>query len=540
MSYVVLARKYRPQFFRDVVGQPHVTKTLLNGILQQRLAHAYLLSGPRGVGKTTTARILARAVNCLTPEQGEPCGRCDRCAAALDGRAMDVLEIDAASNNSVDDIRELRNAVNYAPIEGRAKVYIVDEVHMLSKPAFNALLKTLEEPPSHAYFCLATTNPQSVPQTILSRCQRFDFRRVSAGEIAGHLRLILSKEAIPFDDAALDIIARKADGSIRDSLSLLDQVIAFSGGTALRQDAVDVAGDLRLDLHFRALGLIESHSLADAFLLDEELAKLGVDPQDYIIGMEEQIILLLQIKGVGVDRTDIPMDLKADYLHVVEKISEAELVRALQLCAAAEIDVRRNFNPRVRLQLLLVKLASLERSVQLTELIERLGRATSAPTPTPAPPKPPVSPTGITGSAQPAPKPTPAPQNPAPTPAAPPFVPTPAGADGDQLRKAQDEWERICRRLAEKHNSRANLIRFGGYPMGYANGVLRINFMSSSHLEAGRALGGALRDEYSPALGPVQFDFQLGPIPSTADDKPPEEDPAVKLLMDKLGARLVQ
>jgi len=529
MSYVVLARKYRPQRFHDVVGQPHVTRTLLNGLLQKRLAHAYLFSGPRGVGKTTTARLLARAINCSSPEEGEPCGVCDRCKATLEGRALDVIEIDAASNTGVEDIRSLRDNVSYAPIEGRAKVYIIDEVHMLSTAAFNALLKTLEEPPSHAYFCLATTSPQKVPSTILSRCQRFDFRRVSAGEIAGHLANILLKESLPFDRSALDIIARKADGSVRDSLSLLDQVIAFAGGQVMRQDAVDVAGDLRLDLYFRAVSLIESHALSDAFNLDEELASAGVDPQDYLVGLEEHIVKLLQVKAMGVEKTDVPIDLKTEYAQMAEQVNEGDLTRLLQLCLVAETDVRRNFNARTRMQLLLVKFASFDRSVVLADLISKLEHtpATHAPVATPH----------VSSTAQ---RPISRPSQPTPaaTPTT-PLPPPPVGEAAEVLKKAQDSWEMICDRLAEHFNSRARLIKHGGYPVHYAAGTLRINFAGSPHLEAGRALGAALKDEFVAIIGTVAFDFQIGPLPNVAPVSNADDDPAVKLLMDRLGARPV-
>jgi len=237
MSYLVLARRWRPDRFADLVGQPHVVRTLLNGLRQGRVAHAYLFSGLRGVGKTTTARLVARAINCSSLKDGEPCGDCAPCRAISEGHFIDVIEIDAASNRGIDEIRQLRDSVRYAPIEGRSKVYIIDEVHMLTQEAFNALLKTLEEPPEHAYFCLATTAPQKVPATILSRCQRFDFRRVPAPEIRDHLEKICTKEEIEYEPEAFDLIARKADGSIRDSLSLLDQFFFFQAEDGIRDHA---------------------------------------------------------------------------------------------------------------------------------------------------------------------------------------------------------------------------------------------------------------------------------------------------------------
>lgn len=537
MSYLVLARKYRPQRFADLVGQPHVNRTLINGLVQKRLAHAYLMSGPRGVGKTTTARLLARAINCLTPDQGEPCGICGRCRATLEGRAIDVVEIDAASNNGVDDIRELRGTINFAPIEGGAKVYIIDEVHMLSTGAFNALLKTLEEPPDHAYFCLATTSPTKVPSTILSRCQRFDFRRVSANEIATHLANILTKESIPFEQTALEVIARKADGSVRDSLSLLDQVIAFAGGQVMWQDAVDVVGEVRLDLYFKAISLIESHSLADAFDLDRELASRGVDPQDYLGGLQEQVVQLLHVKAAGIDNSEVPKDLRQDYAEMAERVGEGDLVRILQLLTAAETDVRRNFNPRTRIQLLFVKLATFERSIVLADLIATIEKGALAGTSTASAPPPhrpaPASPPNYSPPRQAVSQP---PSESRPAPVSPP---PPSAGDDQILRIAQSNWSQICDKLAEQHNSRARMLKPVSWPVSCTGGMLRINFAMSAHSDTARSIQGSLKDAIASFTGPVMLDLQIGPVPQQKEEAPSEPDPAMKLLMSELGARLV-
>src|SRR6266516_3969508 len=242
VSYEVFARKYRPQTFDDLVGQTHVSRTLKNAVAQNRLAHAYLFVGPRGIGKTSTARILAKALNCVKGPTVTPCGVCDNCREIAAGNSLDVIEIDGASNNSVDDVRQLRDNVRYAPAKGRYKIYLIDEVHMLSPAAFNALLKTLEEPPEHVKFIFATTEPQKVLATILSRCQRFDLHRIPANLIAQHLQFIAKKEKITLQPAAAHAIARGAEGGLRDAESMLDQLVAFCGEKITENDVLNVFG----------------------------------------------------------------------------------------------------------------------------------------------------------------------------------------------------------------------------------------------------------------------------------------------------------
>ncbi len=242
MSYEVFARKYRPQTFDDLVGQAHVSRTLKNAVAQNRLAHAYLFVGPRGIGKTSTARILAKSLNCIKGPTVTPCGECDNCREIAAGNSLDVIEIDGASNNSVEDVRQLRENVRYVPAKGRYKIYLIDEVHMLSPAAFNALLKTLEEPPEHVKFIFATTEPQKVLPTILSRCQRFDLHRIPANLIAQHLQFIAGKEKITLEPAAAHAIARGAEGGLRDAESMLDQLVAFCGNKISESDVLNVFG----------------------------------------------------------------------------------------------------------------------------------------------------------------------------------------------------------------------------------------------------------------------------------------------------------
>ncbi len=270
MSYVVLARKWRPKRFEDVVGQGHIATTLLNSIRSERTAHAYLFVGPRGIGKTSTARIFATALNCAETSDGEPCGKCEICNEIAANRSMDVIEIDGASNNSVDDIRMLRENVKIAPATLKFKVYIIDEVHMLSAAAFNAFLKTLEEPPEHVKFIMATTEAQKIPATVLSRCQRFDFRRLTSRQIAGRLKSIVDAESIGIDEGALFSIARAAAGSMRDAESILDQLVSFSDADITQNDVHAMLGTVGQEVYKRiAVAIADNDSFAILKTVDE-------------------------------------------------------------------------------------------------------------------------------------------------------------------------------------------------------------------------------------------------------------------------------
>ena len=277
MSYEVFARKYRPQTFDDIVGQTHVTRTLKNAVDQNRLAHAYLFVGPRGTGKTSTARILAKALNCIHGPTVAPCGKCDNCREIAGGNSLDVIELDAASNRGIDDVRELRDNVRYAPAKGRFKIYIIDEVHMLTKEAANALLKTLEEPPKHVIFCLATTEPEKLPITILSRCQRFDLHRIATNLIAQQLQSIATKEKLTLAAAAAHAIARGAEGGMRDAESMLDQLVAFCGEKIEEADVLNVFGFTSQQMVADFVGRILRGETADALALLHEQCEAGKD-----------------------------------------------------------------------------------------------------------------------------------------------------------------------------------------------------------------------------------------------------------------------
>ncbi len=378
--YLVTARKYRPQLFREVVAQEHVTETLKNAIRLDRLAHAYLFSGPRGVGKTTAARILAKAINCTTPPEEredatEPCRQCDSCRSFEEGRNLNIIEMDAASNNSVNDIRELRDTVRIPPQGNRKKVYIVDEVHMLSNAAFNALLKTLEEPPPYVLFIFATTEPHKVLPTILSRCQRFDFRRIAVPEIIAQLRHICAEEGITADDAALMLIARKGDGALRDALSVFDQAVSLCG-TDLRHDELASAlGVVDIDLFFDITQHVADRDGAAMIRQVERIVRAGYDLQEFVDGLAEHLRNLLVARTMpDTSLIEAVEATRQRYAEHGRAFTEAELLRLLMIVSEAEAALRSSRQPRLHLEMTLLKMAALGHTVDLREALARLDR----------------------------------------------------------------------------------------------------------------------------------------------------------------------
>ncbi|MDP3730508.1 MAG: DNA polymerase III subunit gamma/tau [Candidatus Omnitrophota bacterium] len=287
MSYIVFARKYRPQAFDEVVGQSHITTTLENAIAQDRVAHAYIFAGPRGVGKTTTARIFAKALNCERGPTADPCNKCPLCLEITQGSSLDILEIDGASNRGIDEIRNLRENVKFSPSKGRFKVYIIDEVHMLTQEAFNALLKTLEEPPAHVKFIFATTQAHKVPPTILSRCQRFDFRRISIKDIVDSLKAIAKKENLKVEDDVLILMAKHSDGSMRDAQVVLDQISSFADGRISLEDASKILGAVSDDILFSLADSIKSRDALGALKIIDDLANEGKDVAEIVLYLIE-------------------------------------------------------------------------------------------------------------------------------------------------------------------------------------------------------------------------------------------------------------
>ncbi len=370
MTHQPLALKYRPATFGDVISQEHVTRTLRNALEQGRVAHAYLFAGPRGSGKTTTARLLAKALNCERGITGEPCDECENCRAIATGRSLDVIEIDAASNRGIDDIKELRETVKYAAAQGRYKVYIVDEVHQLSRDAFNAFLKTLEEPPRNVVFVLATTEPHKIPATILSRTQRFDFRPIPLAAIRGRLKDIAGREEIALDEAAEFAIAKKADGSLRDALSLLDQVVAFGG------DGVDLDALRRLigvpdeERYLELTRTLAAGDARGALAFARELRGAGYDLEAFYEGLLEHLRnLLLFALGEGEALAEVPERYQKTYGETAAAMGAEDLLRMLTLATDEEQVFRRSSQQALVLEVLLVRLALLDRTVDLDRLL---------------------------------------------------------------------------------------------------------------------------------------------------------------------------
>jgi len=374
MSYLVLARKWRPQGFDEVVGQRHVTQTLKNAILSGRVAHAFIFSGPRGVGKTTTARILAKSVNCENGPTPEPCGRCYCCQEISNGNSVDVIEIDGASNTSVEDVRELRENLKYAPSRGRAKIYIIDEVHMLSTSAFNALLKTLEEPPSHVIFIFATTEPHKIPATILSRCQHFEFRRIPQQEIVGRLRRITDEEDIIISDKGLVLIARASEGSLRDALSLLDQVVAFGGQQIKEEDLIMILGmaDQETLRSFSKAILLKDPG--KAILLLDDLVEKGQDLRQFSRDMTEHFrnLIMVKIAEKPDSLIDLPEEDIAEMKQEVADVTLEDLEILFNLFLRLEGDIRVSTSPRFLLEMALVRAAQIKGLQSIDKILRKI------------------------------------------------------------------------------------------------------------------------------------------------------------------------
>ncbi|MCS3613805.1 DNA polymerase III subunit gamma/tau [Salinibacter ruber] len=378
--YLVTARKYRPSLFTEVVAQEHVTETLKNAIRMERLAHAYLFSGPRGVGKTTAARILAKAINCETPREeredgAEPCCECDSCESFEAGRSLNVFEMDAASNNKVDDIRKLREKVRIPPQGDQKKVYILDEVHMLSKQAFNALLKTLEEPPAHALFIFATTEPHKVLPTILSRCQRFDFRRIPVPEIVQRLREICETEGVEADEESLMLLARKGNGALRDALSAFDQALSLCGATLEYGELTQALGVVDQDLYFRLTDHVAAQDTAGMIELVRHVVRSGYDLQEMLVGLAEHLRNLLVAHSLGGEALEeVAESTRTRYADEAERFDEADLLRLLTMAADTEDDIKQSPQPRLTLETTLLKMAQLRRSADLRAVLEKIDR----------------------------------------------------------------------------------------------------------------------------------------------------------------------
>jgi DNA polymerase-3 subunit gamma/tau len=374
MTYLSLYRKWRPQTFEEVVGQRHVTQTLANAVKLDRVAHAYIFCGPRGTGKTSVAKILAKAVNCAEGPTSTPCNKCDACAEIAAGTSADVLEIDAASNRGIDDVRELRERVRYAPARGKKRVYIVDEVHMLTPEAFNALLKTLEEPPSHVIFVLATTEPQKVPQTILSRCQRHDFRRLAVSDISDRLREVSQKEDIEVEEATIGLIARHARGSLRDALGSLEQLAAFSGNRISTAEAASLLGTTDFDSLHEVVEAIAGKDARAALLATERITERGQDPRQFTRDLVEYLRGLFLMLSVGDHARVVDLD-KESLERMKSQVAfykPFQVLRFIDILSNSYRDMRWESDARILLDAALVRVIRSDIDVSVEGLVSRI------------------------------------------------------------------------------------------------------------------------------------------------------------------------
>ncbi len=367
-KFIVSARKYRPQLFDTVVGQSHITTTLKNAIRHNQLAHAFLFCGPRGVGKTTCARILAKTINCENQtKEGEACNTCHSCVSFNEGTSLNIHELDAASNNSVDDIRTLVEQVRFSPQAGNYKVYIIDEVHMLSSSAFNAFLKTLEEPPPYAIFILATTEKHKILPTILSRCQIFDFKRITTSDTVEHLQEICDKEEIKAEKAALQIIAQKSEGCMRDALSIMDKIVSFTNGELNYANTLEHLNILDADYYFKMLDCMLAQELAGAMLLYDDINRKGFEGDLVINGFAEFIRNLLVCKDAkAAGLLEAVESFKDKYIETSRNVSIAVLISALNILNEAEINYKAARNKRLHVELVLIKLCYLQQAIELS------------------------------------------------------------------------------------------------------------------------------------------------------------------------------
>lgn len=390
MGYVALYREWRPQQFSDIVGQEHISRTLQNAIQNDRIAHAYLFCGPRGTGKTTTAKVLAKALNCLNGPGVEPCNRCENCLRVTEGNSMDVMEIDAASNRGIDEIRDLREKVKFAPTQGKYRIYIIDEVHMLTTEAFNALLKTLEEPPAHVIFVLATTEPHKIPTTILSRCQRFDFWRIGLAEIVNRLRTVVKEVGVEAEDDALNLIARTAEGGMRDALSVLDQCISFSGSNVLMSDVEAILGTVNAGFFVQMTDCFIKNDVTRGLQFVDELVNQGKDVRQFAKDLTEHFrnLLIMAVADGAEELVPVSAEMLGVMLKQAGELGQKRIINFIELFTSTEREMKWTSQPRLILELAVIKASEksvvpdydelLERVTKLEQMVSQMGQAGTA------------------------------------------------------------------------------------------------------------------------------------------------------------------
>jgi len=512
-----LYRKWRPQTFEEVVGQEHVVHTLRNGIASGRVHHAYLFAGPRGTGKTTTARLLAKAVNCLAEEPADrPCNECAVCRAVNEGRLMDLIEIDAASNTGVDDVRELRERVGYRPNEARYKVYVIDEVHMLSNAAFNALLKTLEEPPPHAIFVLATTEPQRIPATVISRCQRFDFHRIPLTDIISRLRHLTEQEGIAADDEALTLIARQATGSMRDAESLLDQLAAYNEG--ITGEVVRTALGTGTEESVTALtDALASGDVGKGLGVINAAMDRGTDPRQFARQVAEHLRWLMHMRLGSNVTLLIPEGWRDKFQAQASQIELRQLTRGVRLFSQAAAEARAAWQPQLPLELAFVEAA--------LPAEERAAPGGDRPTPPPPPRRRQDNSSPVALQ---------------PTPAKAASPGQPAAGSGLGLEQVQDCWPELLR-VIRQHNLSLEALLRSGEPIGVEENAVLIGFAHQFHKS--KVEEDSCRRVIEEALErllarPVQMRCVLTKPRQVRPPSPPEEDSLVQAAVERLGARV--
>jgi DNA polymerase-3 subunit gamma/tau len=541
LSFLVTARKWRPKTFAEVVGQEGVCRTLQNALRAGRVAHAYIFSGPRGIGKTTTARLLAKAINCVKGPTPEPCNQCIPCQEIPEGRSLDTLEIDGASNRGVNEIRNLRENIRFNPVGCRKRIYIIDEVHMLTIEAFNALLKTLEEPPEHALFIFATTEINRVPATILSRCQRFDFRRISSSEITAHLKFICEQEGIKADEEALELLARRADGAMRDAQSLLDQMATFAPEGISADQVRSALGIVPEELFFRSSSLVLDRRPADVFPIVEEIDGKGYSPREFLRGLSDHFLNILKARDPRASAyIEAPAEIRRHYEDQAGRFETNDLLRILAILQDAFTDIRLHPQPRLKLELTLLRLAALERTAQIEDLLIQLkGGAPTVGNPSDDPP------TGTESAPRyanrpAAPKPIVA-ERPPPTPEAAPPAVNGAPLDFDYIRA---NWLDIVDRICEGKLALACQLKLAR-PEVLEGDVIVASFGADLHdvqldrLHKIAYSGGFDRGMIATFGAPLRFRFQRHEAhrSDAGTESATVDDPLEQELVRVLGAR---